>query len=242
MGYETLENNRSLRFAELVAKYPKVSYADFKSIKFDRQYPTNFAFQGNIDSLFLLNPKEYPEIADIIQNLNQWDKKSNMESVGAGTFLFVYQIINKDKNTYFRNGGITSAQAATVLTIAKKQMLEQFGRTDLKLGDVQKLVRGEKAIPLPGLPDVLAPMYAIPYQNGMWKGNQGDAYIELVRFTKDGPMIESINAYGASSKPGSPHYTDQMEMFTHQQTKPMTLNKKEVYLKAEKIYHPEKIE
>jgi acyl-homoserine-lactone acylase len=242
MGYETLENNRSLRFAELVAKYPKVSYADFKSIKFDRQYPTTFAFQGNIDSLFKLNPIEYPEISDLIQNLNQWDKKSNMESLGAGTFLFVYQIINKDKNTYFRNGGITSAQAATVLTIAKKQMLEQFGRTDLKLGDVQKLVRGEKAIPLPGLPDVLAPMYAIPYQNGMWKGNQGDAYIELVRFTKDGPMIESINAYGASSKPGSPHYTDQMEMFTHQQTKPMTLNKKEVYLKAEKIYHPEKIE
>ena len=242
MGYETLENNRSLRFAELVAKYPKVSYSDFKSIKFDRQYPTNFAFQGNIDSLFLLNPKEYPEIADIIQNLNQWDKKSNMESVGAGTFLFVYQIINKDKNTYFRNGGLTGAQAVTVLTIAKKQMLDQFGKTDLKLGDVQKLVRGEKAIPLAGLPDVLAPMYSIPYQNGLWKGNQGDAYIELVRFTKDGPIIESINAYGASSKPGSPHYTDQMEMFSNQQTKPMTLNKKEVYLKAEKIYHPEKIE
>ena len=242
MGYETLENNRSLRFAELVAKYPKVSYADFKSIKFDRQYPSTFAFQGNIDSLFLLNPKEFPEIADLIQQLNQWDKISNLESIGAGTFLFVYQIINKDKNTYFRNGGLTAALAATVLTIAKKQMLEQFGRTDLKLGDVQKLVRGEKAIPLAGLPDVLAPMYAIPYQNGLWKGNQGDAYIELVRFTKDGPMIESINAYGASSKPGSPHYTDQMEMFTHQQTKPMTLNKKEVYLKAEKIYHPEKLE
>jgi acyl-homoserine-lactone acylase len=165
-----------------------------------------------------------------------------MESLGAGTFLFVYQIINKDKNTYFRNGGLTGAQAVTVLTIAKKQMLDQFGKTDLKLGDVQKLVRGEKAIPLAGLPDVLAPMYSIPYQNGLWKGNQGDAYIELVRFTKDGPIIESINAYGASSKPGSPHYTDQMEMFSNQQTKPMTLNKKEVYLKAEKIYHPEKIE
>jgi acyl-homoserine-lactone acylase len=239
MGYETLENNRSLRFAELVAQHQKVSYADFRSIKFDRQYPSTFAFQGNIDSLFKLNPTEYPEISDVIQNLNQWDKKSNVESIGAGTFLFVYQIINKDKNTYFRNGGLTASLAATVLSIAKKQMLEQFGRTDLKLGDVQKLVRGEKAIPMPGLPDVLAPMYSIPYQNGLWKGNQGDAYIELVRFTKDGPIIESINAYGASSKPNSPHYTDQMEMFTRQQTKPMTLNKKEVYLKAEKIYHPE---
>lgn len=239
MGYETLENNRSIRFAELVAQHQKISYADFKSIKFDRQYPSKFAFQGNIDNLFLLNPKENPAIADLIQQLNQWDKKSNAESIGAGTFLYVYQIINKDKNTYFKNGGLTAAQAVTVLTEAKAQMMAQFGRTDLQLGDIQKLVRGDKMIPLPGLPDVLAPMYAVPYQNGLWKGNQGDAYIELVRFTKDGPIIESINAYGASSKPNSPHYTDQMEMFTHQQTKPMTLNKKEVYQKAEKIYHPQ---
>jgi len=239
MGYETLENNRSIRFAELVAQHQKISFADFKSIKFDRQYPSKFAFQGNIDQLFLLNPKENPAIADLIQQLNQWDKKSNAESIGAGTFLYVYQIVNKDKNTYFKNGGLTSAQAVTVLTEAKAQMMAQFGRTDLQLGDIQKLVRGDKMIPLPGLPDVLAPMYAVPYQNGLWKGNQGDAYIELVRFTKDGPIIESINAYGASSKPNSPHYTDQMEMFTHQQTKPMTLNKKEVYQKAEKIYHPQ---
>jgi acyl-homoserine-lactone acylase len=72
----------------------------------------------------------------------------------------------------------------------------------------------------------------------MVKGNQGDAFIELVRFTKDGPIIETLNTYGASARKNSPHYTDQMEMFTKQQTKPMTLNKAEVYKNAEKIYHP----
>ncbi len=118
-------------------------------------------------------------------------------------------------------------------------MLKDFGRTNLALGDIQKMVRGDKEVPAPGLPDVLAPMYSIPYKNGMLKGNQGDAYIELVRFTKDGPIIESINTYGASARKNSPHYTDQMDMYVKQQTKPMTLNKKEVYATAEKIYHPQ---
>ncbi len=52
-------------------------------------------------------------------------------------------------------------------------------------------------------------------------------------------VIESLNVYGASAKKDSPHYTDQMEMFTRQQTKKMTLNKAEVYKNAKSIYHPQ---
>ena len=94
-------------------------------------------------------------------------------------------------------------------------------------------------MPQPGLPDVLAPMYSVPYKDGMVKANQGDAYIELVRFTKNGPIIETLNTYGASSRKKSPHYTDQMEMYIKQQTKPMTLDKSAVYKNAERIYHPQ---
>ena len=52
-------------------------------------------------------------------------------------------------------------------------------------------------------------------------------------------MIESVNTFGASMNPASPHYKDQMTMFLDQQTKPMTLDKKEVYKNAERVYHPE---
>lgn len=239
MGYETLENNRSRRFEELVAKHDKISYADFKQIKFDRSYPAEFAFPTNIDSLFLLDDNLYPAIGDLIKQLKQWDKKANAENVGAGTFLLVYTAIMKNRNEYLRNKALTTAQCITLLTEVREDMLKDFGKTQLALGDIQKLVRGNKELPMPGLPDVLAPMYSVPYKNGMLKGTQGDAYVELVRFTKNGPVIETINTYGASSKPGSAHYTDQMDMYTHQQTKPMTLKKEEVYKNAVRIYHPE---
>ncbi len=238
MGYETNENNRSKRMAELISQHDKISFEDFKRIKFDHQYPSQFAFPTNIDSLFLLKPTEHPEIADLINQLNSWDKNGSVESVGAGTFILIEAAIYKNKSQYFTNKPITAEQAVTIITGVKESMMRDFGRTNLALGDVQKLVRGDKAIPLPGLPDVLAAMYSIPYKNGMLKGNQGDAYIELVRFTKDGPIIESINTYGASAHADSPHYTDQMEMYTKQQTKKMSLDKKTVYANAEKIYHP----
>ncbi len=238
MGYETLENNRSLRIAELIAAYPKVSYEDFKKIKFDRQFPAQFAFPPNIDSLFMLQQQNYPAIADMITNLQQWDKRGNTESIGGATFLLAYHIINKTVYNKQRNAILTTAQAVDVLTAVKNDMMEHFGRTNLQLGDIQKLVRGDKEIPLPGLPDLLAPMYSVPYKNGLWKGTQGDAFVELVRFTKNGPIIETMNTYGTSARKDSPHYTDQMEMYTHQQTKPMTLNKEEVYKNAERVYHP----
>jgi acyl-homoserine-lactone acylase len=239
MGYETHENNRSTRFEELVAGYDKVSFEDFKKIKFDRKYPSHYTFPMNIDALFALKTEEHPDISDLIQNLNQWDRSTNAESIGAGTFYWAFRIVTETPNEFPRTGTITKEQSVVLLTKVKAEMLKNFNRTNLKLGDIQKLVRGNKELPQGGLPDVLAPMRSVPYKNGMVKGVHGDGYIELVRFPKVGlPIIESVNAYGASSKKDSPHYNDQMELSTRQQTKPMSLKKEDVYKNAEKVYHP----
>ena len=238
MGYETLENNRSKRFEEMLKPLNKVNYEDFKRIKFSRQFPSNFYFPYTIDTLFMLDESKYTDIADLISNLKSWDKIANAESIGAGTFFMVTHTVYDNRAIYLKQKTITHNQAVEILRAAKNKMLTSFNRTNLQLGDIQKLVRGNMVLPLPGLPDVLAPMYSIPYKDGMYKGNQGDAYIELVGFTKDGPIIESLNVYGASARKNSPHYTDQMDMYVKQQTKTMTLNKATVYQQAVKKYNP----
>ncbi len=238
MGYETLENNRSKRFEEMLKPLNKVSYEDFKRIKFSRQFPSNFYFPYNIDTLFMLDETKYTDIADLISNLKSWNKIADAESIGAGTFFMITHTVYDNRALYLKQKTITENQAVEILRAAKNKMLTNFNRTDLQLGDIQKLVRGNMVLPLPGLPDVLAPMYSLPYKDGMYKGNQGDAYIELVRFTKDGPIIESLNVYGASARKDSPHYTDQMDMYVKQQTKKMTLDKATVYQQAVKKYNP----
>jgi acyl-homoserine-lactone acylase len=74
----------------------------------------------------------------------------------------------------------------------------------------------------------------------MRKVISGDAYICFVRYRKSGlPIIESVNTFGASMHKDSPHYNDQMTMFQNQQTRPMTLDKREVLRTAKRVYHPE---
>ena len=94
-------------------------------------------------------------------------------------------------------------------------------------------------MPLQGLPDVLASMYSTPGDDGKLRGTLGECYISLIRFTDHGPEIESVNAFGASNRPGSRHYDDQMKLFQQQKTKRMTLDADEIYRTAESVYHPE---
>lgn len=174
----------------------------------------------------------------MISNLQQWDKKADKTSKGAAVFLLLYDHVSKTL------GGVAPRQLTLAESVASLQyindyMIKNFGNVNPGLGDIQKLVRGNDARPADGLPDVLAAAYTVPYVNGMRRINVGDAYICFVRYPKNGlPIIESINTFGASQHPQSAHYKDQMTMFQNQQTKRMTLDKKEVLRTARRIYHP----
>jgi acyl-homoserine-lactone acylase len=106
------------------------------------------------------------------------------------------------------------------------------------LGEYQKLVRGDKALPLWGIDDVLATMRTSPWENGMRKGAQGESYIMMVKFGEGLPEIETINVYGASNRPESPHYADQMVHFLNRELKPMSLDKATVLKSAKRRYRP----
>jgi acyl-homoserine-lactone acylase len=239
MGYEERVNNRSLRVTEMLAEMPRVSYDDFKKIKYDLYLPQQLSYPVNIDTLFRLDEKIYPDVADLIGILKKWDRQANIESNGAAIFAVAfYQIAEKyqaDK-TFTVCGEKLSVE---VLRNTKAYLLKNFRTTEVTLGQYQRLERGDKSLPLPGLPDVLATMYSKPSKNGRVKAVLGECYIALIKFTPAGPEIETINAYGASNRADSPHYSDQMEMFQQQQTKKMTLDRDQVFLDAEDIYSPE---
>jgi acyl-homoserine-lactone acylase len=241
MGYETWENNRSVRFMNLLKPLQKITYNDFKAVKFDRQLPDSIQYIGvNIDTLFMLSSKDFPPGSDIIKTLTNWDKKATVESEGAASFSIIYYYITdklaKGQNEYRQ---LTKEKAIEVIRHTKDYIAKNFGKPTVRLGEYQKLVKGDKSLALPGLPDVIASMESEPYKNGMMKGRQGESFIQLVNFTSSGPLIETIHSYGASKKAGNKHYNDQMEMFLQQKLKPMTLDKTTVYKNAERIYHPQ---
>jgi len=237
-GWEQYHLNRSVRFLELFPENEKLSYEKFKQIKFDKQLPAKLQYTFKLDSMLVLNENEYPTMASVIKTFKNWNKRGDAESKGAAVFLLTYEHLKKTLQGQAPRM-ITKQEAVETYTYVNNYMQTNFGRTDLTLGDIQKLVRGDKNWPLGGFPDLLSPQWTEPFKNGELKSIGGDGLIMFIRFGKTGlPQIETINMYGASAKPGNKHFDDQVEMYLHQQTKKMTLDKVTVYKNAERVYHP----
>ena len=240
-GYETYHNNRSRRAKDLIDQLDKISYEDIKRIKFDRQLPNPilFPYGFTADTMFMVDENKYPQLASIITTLKNWDHNAVAESKGALIYNLAYYNVpvvmegrNKDK--------LTMVEAVKVYQIIYDFLQSNYGRTDLTLGDVQRLVRGKENWPQGGMSDVLAAVMSEPFGKDKRKMNSGDAYINFVTFPKNGglPLIESVNTFGASYNEGDKHYNDQRAMYQAQQLKRMTLDKTEVLQKAVRQYHP----
>ena len=241
MGYETYDNNRSTRLIELIESYDKVSYQDFKDIKYDNSFPSKFNYNfmniSIVEKLKLEAENDLFELLDIIQ---KWDRKTDIDSQGAGIYgILYYQLVWNYRNEIYENNNTVSKETLiSALREVKRYLIDNFGSIDITLGDFQKLVRGDKEIPIWGLPDVITAMSSRPYKEGKNKVTQGESYIGLVRFNEKGPILESIISYGNSDDPDSDHYTDQMEKYSKFQTKKMTFDRDEIYKEAKKIYNP----
>ncbi len=242
MGFERWDNNRSIRLGELMGQYNKLSYDDFKRIKYDLQLPATLSYVASPDAnaLFTLKPDDYPDLRDLVQTVVSWNRQATADSRGAAVFLIFYQYWKAKAETLPTvPKALTREDCVEGLRFVQTYLLKHFGRTDIRLGDYQKHVRGSKELPIWGIPDVLASIYAKPYTRGRVQSSQGESYIALVKFPKAGlPEIETVNCYGASNHPESPHYTDQMALFINQKTKPMTLDKATVLRQARRVYHP----
>ena len=240
MGYETYDNNRSTRILELIKSHDKINYETFKSIKNDNSFPEpmNYNFM-NINKVFDMNSENYPEVSELIKSIQTWDRKTDSDSFGAGTYaMLYYTIIQRPFYKSYYNRNFSEKLIAECLLEVKNKMLKNFNTTDVKLGEFQKLVRGEKEMPIFGMPDVITAMRGVNYKDGRIKISHGESYVGLVRFIDGEVEYESVSPYGSSDNPDSIHYSDQMELLAGFKTKKMTFDRREIYKNSKKIYHP----
>jgi len=238
MGYELYDNNRSTRLLQLIESHDKIDFETFRKIKNDRTFPTpmNYNFV-DINNIFEMVPENYPEFAELLESIQSWDRTADADSYGAGTYAMFYYQANKYYKSYI-NKKYSKELIADILLEVKSKMLNDFKTKKVKLGDFQKLVRGDKEIPIFGLPDVITAMRGVTHENGKIKISHGESYVGLVRFTENGPEYESVSPYGTSDDPNSPHYGDQMEMLSEFKTKKMTFDRDLIISNSKRIYNP----
>lgn len=238
-GWEININNRSERFVELMPKEGVISMNQLKSIKFDIQLPEKLQYWYGIDSMFLMEPDSEPQFAALIKTFKAWNKRGDANSEGAAIFFLTYRFVSNLMDGQDARK-LTMSECKATYQYVLDHMMKHFNRTNITLGDLQKLVRGDRDWPLDGFQDLLAPQWTAPYKDGIFKSTGGDGYIVFARFPKAGlPILETVNMYGASAKPSSQHFADQVPLYLEKKTKAMTLDKATVYKEAVKVYHPQ---
>ncbi|MEK9755704.1 MAG: penicillin acylase family protein [Bacteroidota bacterium] len=241
MGFETYDNNRSIRLKHLIDSYEKVSFKDFKKIKYDNSFPSKFNYSFmDISIIENLKLKNEDLNFEILSKIQKWDRSTNIDSNGAALYgVLYYNLVRNYRDQILENNNIVTKEILlSALSDVNFYLKENFGSIDITLGDYQKLVRGDKEIPIWGLPDVITAMTSRPYKNGKIRVFAGESYIGLIRFTEDGPEMESIISYGNSDNSNSDHYSDQMELYSKFKTKKMTFNRDDIYRNAKSIYKP----
>jgi acyl-homoserine lactone acylase PvdQ len=177
---------------------------------------------------------EDPLLKEAVAVLRAWDFNTNPENTSAALAVL---FLRNDSGDGLK--GRTGPTAMELLKERATQLKEAFGRIDPPWSEVNRLVRGNVDLGLGGAPDVLNAVYG-EWVNGRFEGRAGDCYVLMATWDADGNVhSRSIHQFGsASTRPESPHYSDQAPLFVKRETKPIWLDEAELRANLEAEYAP----
>ena len=239
MDYELYDNNRSTRLYELLSGDDQITFEEFKTIKYDHTLPTPLNYNYvDFNAVFEMNPSDYPGAGALLRKIQSWNRVADMNSEGAGVFAILYYQLQKLYGERNSDNSFSKEVIYKALKKTSRYLKKHFKTQSVTLGEFQQLVRGEKAIPIWGMPDVVTAMRGVQYKNGRYRITNGESYIGLIQFTPEETIYRSVMSYGNSERPESLHYDDQMKLYQNFQTKPMYFDKPSVIKDAVRRYSP----
>ncbi len=240
MGYRLWQNNRSYRVMELVDREEKFSWEEFLELKYDKKLPDSLCFLVDLNPIMDIDPNLIRHGREVLEIIQKWDRTASVDAIGPAHLMVFYRhLLEKLDLSRYDVHQPLAVEMIESLAYTEKYMNKHFGKLNVSLGEYHFLVRGDKQLPVWGINDVLTAMHDEPMKRGRMRVRAGESHILMIRYPKEGlPIIETVNVYGASDDPDSPHYSDQMEMFVNQELKPMTLDLDKVRKNAVRIYNP----
>ena len=237
LGIELGMTNRGLRATELLAADTSITPQELLAIKMDMMYSKKSWVGAWMASFAALDLKDAPELAEAQKLLASWDWSSD----GKGRAdAFAERIIRFGARRNWR--GEEMPDARKTLQEAVTEFKERFGQIDPPLADIQRLRHGNVDLPMLGGSDALraTTIWDAEQADGKMRVRHGDSYIMLMRWDKDGKVqSESIQPYGsATTRPKSPHYTDQMKLFVAGGYKPVHFEWADAVKNAKRRYRP----
>jgi acyl-homoserine-lactone acylase len=239
------DNNRAHRFMELISEKDKFSMQDMHRIKFDVTFSKQGPFAKSVEPLFNLNTSQYPDLKEALEILNSWNRKADINEYAPTLLgLCIKTVFDKhdyDDANFVLGFKVEEDEWVSTLRAVCDTLKANFGTIKVEWGTINRNIRGNKDLPLRGFPDVLSPSYPSRVKDRFaFRAKHGDTYTMFASFGKQGvEQLQALQPIGNSLNPASAHYNDQMELFSRQQMRELSLKKEAVIKKAESIYHPQ---
>jgi acyl-homoserine-lactone acylase len=130
--------------------------------------------------------------------------------------------------------------AVAALAEAAAETREQWGSMDVEWGEVHRARLADVDLPVGGCHGALGCLRVLWFRDGE-DGRQvvsgGDGWTFAVEMSET-PRAYSINAYGQSNDPDSPHHTDQLQMFVDHEMKPVRFTEGDIRANLIRSYRP----
>ncbi len=167
-----------------------------------------------------------------------WDYNSDGEGpADALAYLMLRDFMSAE---YQNKGGYPDIDEALSKTV--DHLTTHFGRIDPPMGELVRLRQGDVDLPLDGGSDTLraATTWQVE-EDGRLSLVHGDSFIQWVEWPAPGQegrvSSRSIQPFGqATTRPGSPHYTDQMQLYVEHKLKPVHFWREDVEANAKRRY------
>jgi penicillin amidase/acyl-homoserine-lactone acylase len=240
MGIETFVTNRALQIEEKLKDHEQISLTQLKAVKYDLAYHPN----SNQISYFSkwLNQQNVSAFSELEQQafaaLQKWNLSTHMSNRQAALAVLTIKPVQKA-----RGDEISMPQITEAFKIAVAQLVEYHGTFDVPYGDVFRLKRGERNLPISGGPDILRAVYGQEMDDsGQIENIAGDGFMMFVSWDKDGLVSsEAIHQYGSATlDSSSPHYGDQMQMFVDHEERTVPFKREDLERQLTRRYQPGK--
>ncbi|MBI1403407.1 MAG: acylase [Porphyrobacter sp.] len=228
MGIELKQTNRSRRAYDLLSAAGVLDRKALERIKYDTAYER----AGYVARLFdeLAAMKAEGQLAKARDLLLSWDFNSDGKGpADALALLMIRDFMSADyANKPFPD-------VAAKLAEASGHLMTHFGRLDPPMADLLRLRQGDVDLPLDGGSDTLraATSWDVD-EDGRLSLKHGDSFIMWIEWQPGKPVFSrSVQPFGAATtRPDSPHYTDQMPLYAEHRLKPVHFWREDVLAHA----------
>lgn len=251
---------RTQHCLELIGGDQKLSLEEVRDLKFSEKMLLADRMKEDLMAAVTME-KPTGATAEAIEILKKWDNSVSANSVGSvlfETWWRHYALQGKrnlgapiEADSYAipwtadepmktpRELG-NKLRAVSALQTAIDEVQRDHGRLDVAWGEVHRLRRGDKDLPAGGGSGFLGCFRVLSFadaQNHQQVIDGGDGWIFAVEFS-DPPKAFSVLAYGQSSNPHSPYFSDQAELFATNQMKPVPFTDEQIQAQTLHQYRP----